>query len=164
MSYPPIDYLAHTKYGSPATIDRSQTVARADALMEEHMKGYGVTRETAELAVAQGIPELEIVKQAKEQDADMIVVATHSRVGLPHVLLGSVADRVLRTAECPVFDDPGRRPQAADGGLKGLERVLELRGGSRAWRLQDPLRQGRSALPGFEHREPEGCLSSPAAG
>lgn len=44
-----------------------------------------------------------IVECAKEISADMIVVGTHGRRGLPRLLLGSVAERVVRTAGCPVL-------------------------------------------------------------
>jgi nucleotide-binding universal stress UspA family protein len=100
---PPISYLDYTSYGSPMAIDRGETLARAETLMKKHMKSFGITGENAELTVAQGIPDAEIVELARKEEVDMIVVATHSRVGLPHVLLGSVADRVLRTADCPVL-------------------------------------------------------------
>jgi nucleotide-binding universal stress UspA family protein len=44
-----------------------------------------------------------IVEKAKELGADLIVLATHGRTGLAHVLLGSVAEHVVRHAPCPVF-------------------------------------------------------------
>ena len=44
-----------------------------------------------------------IVHQAKHMKADMIVIGTHGRSGLPHMLLGSVAEKVVRTASCPVL-------------------------------------------------------------
>jgi universal stress protein A len=50
-----------------------------------------------------GTPFLEIVRYAKEQDADMIVIGTHGRSGLVHVLMGSVAERVVRKSPCPVL-------------------------------------------------------------
>jgi nucleotide-binding universal stress UspA family protein len=46
---------------------------------------------------------IEILKAAEEIPADLIVLGTHGRTGLPHVLLGSVAERVVRKASCPVF-------------------------------------------------------------
>lgn len=45
----------------------------------------------------------EIVKAAKEEDADLIVIATHGRTGLMHVLLGSTAEKVIRHSPCPVL-------------------------------------------------------------
>jgi nucleotide-binding universal stress UspA family protein len=55
----------------------------------------------------------EILKAAKETSADIIVLGTHGRTGLPHVVLGSVAERVVRTAPCPVLTvrpSAGARP------------------------------------------------------
>jgi universal stress protein A len=44
-----------------------------------------------------------IVERAKELDADLIVMGTHARGGLSHLLMGSVAENVVRTAKCPVL-------------------------------------------------------------
>jgi len=44
-----------------------------------------------------------IVENARENDTDVIVMGTHGRGGVAHLLLGSVAERVVRTAECPVL-------------------------------------------------------------
>ena len=53
--------------------------------------------------LVQGVPYVEITRVAKEKGADMIVMGTHGRTGLKHLLLGSVAERVVRTAEVPVL-------------------------------------------------------------
>ena len=47
--------------------------------------------------------ELGVIHEAREQNADMIVIGTHGRTGLSHVLLGSVAERVVRLADRPVL-------------------------------------------------------------
>ncbi len=44
-----------------------------------------------------------IVERANELDADLIVMGTHARGGLSHLLMGSVAENVVRTAKCPVL-------------------------------------------------------------
>jgi universal stress protein A len=44
-----------------------------------------------------------IIEAAKDKDADMIVMATHGRTGLSHALMGSVAEKVVRQAPCPVL-------------------------------------------------------------
>ena len=44
-----------------------------------------------------------IIKAAKEKNADLIVMATYRRTGLSHALMGSVAEKVVRQAHCPVF-------------------------------------------------------------
>lgn len=50
-----------------------------------------------------GSPAMSIVAAAKKLKADVIVMATHGRTGLTHLFLGSVAERVVRTAQCPVL-------------------------------------------------------------
>lgn len=56
-----------------------------------------------EVEVAMGQPADTIVRVAKERGADLIVMSTHGRTGLQHVLLGSVAEKVVRLAPCPVL-------------------------------------------------------------
>ena len=46
---------------------------------------------------------MEIIQAAREEAADMIVMGTHGRTGLAHVLIGSVAEKVVRGAPCPVL-------------------------------------------------------------
>ena len=50
-----------------------------------------------------GMASDEIVGMARQRHADLIVMGTHGRRGLSHLLLGSVAERVLRAAPCPVL-------------------------------------------------------------
>jgi nucleotide-binding universal stress UspA family protein len=50
-----------------------------------------------------GYPWEEIINAIAEQKADLVVMGTHGRRGLPHLLLGSVAERVLRTSPVPVL-------------------------------------------------------------
>ena len=50
-----------------------------------------------------GTPFVEIVRYAEEHHIDLIVMGTHGRTGLRHVMLGSVAERVLRKSACPVL-------------------------------------------------------------
>ena len=50
-----------------------------------------------------GIPSVQICQAAMRSDADLIVLGTHGRTGLEHILLGSIAERVLTMAPCPVL-------------------------------------------------------------
>jgi nucleotide-binding universal stress UspA family protein len=50
-----------------------------------------------------GVPFHVIIDTARTAHVDLIIMGTHGRTGLPHVLLGSVADRVVRLAPCPVL-------------------------------------------------------------
>jgi nucleotide-binding universal stress UspA family protein len=53
--------------------------------------------------VVMGIPYRKIVEVAEAEKVDLIVMATHGRTGLSHLVMGSVAERVVRTAPCPVL-------------------------------------------------------------
>lgn len=50
-----------------------------------------------------GTPYLEIVKRSRQAGIDLIIMGTHGRTGIKHVLMGSVAERVVRMAPCPVL-------------------------------------------------------------
>jgi nucleotide-binding universal stress UspA family protein len=51
----------------------------------------------------QGTPWREIDAFAKERDVDLVILGSHGRRGLPRALIGSVAEKVVRTAPCPVL-------------------------------------------------------------
>ena len=59
---------------------------------------------------ASGHPADTIVRIAHERNVDLIVMGTHGRTGLQHALLGSVAEKVVRTAPCPVLTVRHRKP------------------------------------------------------
>jgi universal stress protein A len=54
-----------------------------------------------------------ISEYASENDIDLIVMGTHGRTGMAHLLIGSVAERVVRTAPCPVLTVHRGRPAVA---------------------------------------------------
>lgn len=53
--------------------------------------------------VKSGVPFEEILKEQQERNADLIVIASHGRTGILKNLIGSVAERVMREAKCPVL-------------------------------------------------------------
>jgi nucleotide-binding universal stress UspA family protein len=67
-------------------------------IQENHLDKLRVFSE-----VREGTPFYEIIQFAKEKEIDLIVMGTHGRTGLAHVLLGSVAEKVIRKAPCPVL-------------------------------------------------------------
>ena len=62
-----------------------------------------------ELLLRPGTPYLEIVRYARDQGIDLIVIGTHGRGFVAHAVMGSVAERVVRHAPCPVLSV--RHPQ-----------------------------------------------------
>ncbi|QEG33775.1 universal stress protein [Bythopirellula goksoeyrii] len=53
--------------------------------------------------ISYGTPAEEITQVAKNENCDMIVLPSHGRTGLARLLIGSVAERVVRLAHCPVL-------------------------------------------------------------
>ena len=72
---------------------------RMQALLDRVQKA-GLQGETI---VVHGIPFQVIIETAESRDVDLIVMGTHGRTGLTHVLMGSVAEKVVRLAPCPVL-------------------------------------------------------------
>jgi nucleotide-binding universal stress UspA family protein len=75
-------------------------IARLKHVRDEHLQGVA----KVELAVEQHTSAAEgICAYARQVDADLVVLSTHGRTGLAHLLIGSVAERVVRHAPCPVL-------------------------------------------------------------
>ena len=64
-------------------------------------EGLGAPR--VDTAKEAGEPTAEIVAFARERGVDLLVLGTHGRTGLEHALMGSIAERVVRKAHCPVL-------------------------------------------------------------
>lgn len=82
---------------------RSQAMETATsylAIQAERLRGAGLTIETA---VRLGHPAEEILVQALARQAELVVMSTHGRSGLPRRALGSVAERVARATPVPVL-------------------------------------------------------------
>ncbi len=94
----PIDgsLIATPEYAA-ALSDRQQAQLDQCAAEVENRGG------SVEKLLMLGAPYLEIVRVAKERNVDLIVVGTHGRTGLSHAIMGSVAERVIRLATCPVL-------------------------------------------------------------
>ena len=76
--------------------------ARAD--LARLMKRKRLGPEAAQTLMMRGVNPAEIIaQQAKKLGATMIIIGSHGRTGLPRLLLGSVAERTLRLAHCPVL-------------------------------------------------------------
>jgi len=89
-AYLPPDFWANVKSEAQASL------ARHEAELRE--SGHSV-----ESVVREGYAATAIVDEANELGADLIVIGTHGLSGLKHMLLGSVAERVVQKAPCPVL-------------------------------------------------------------
>jgi nucleotide-binding universal stress UspA family protein len=56
-----------------------------------------------EMVILHGMPFLEIIRYAKANNVDLIVIGTHGRSGMEHIIFGSTAEKVVRKAPCPVL-------------------------------------------------------------
>ena len=70
--------------------------------LEEFVADLRDPHVTVETLSRVGQPATEITRCARDLQTDLIVIGTHGRGGVAHALLGSVAERVMRTAPCPV--------------------------------------------------------------
>ena len=84
------------------TIDDAQRAEQARGALDEDLKKRGLVGDF-HLKIAFGDPGHSIVDYAHEIEAGLIVVASHGMSRLRHLLIGSVAERVVRLAHCPVL-------------------------------------------------------------
>ena len=80
-----------------------QFTAAAHEALERLVRENGLEDRPVRREVREGTPFYEIVRLAREEAIDLIVMGTHGHTGLAHVLLGSVSERVVRKAPCPVL-------------------------------------------------------------
>lgn len=75
----------------------------AEKMMESFCRTHIVDFEDFQKIIVSGLPFEEIIAQAEEKSADLIVIGTHGRSGLDHVLFGSTAEKVVRKSAVPVL-------------------------------------------------------------
>jgi nucleotide-binding universal stress UspA family protein len=97
-------YQTEVVSGAPPILPPlEQLTASAKAELDRIVAEKNLARVNVHAEVVEGSPVEEIVDYAKEQDIDLIILGTHGRGWLAHVLLGSVAEKVVRKAPCPVL-------------------------------------------------------------
>lgn len=81
-----------------------------DAFLARHFSGF----DRFDTVVATGIPYREIIGTARDAGADLVVIGTHGRTGVEHVIFGSTAEKVVRMSPCPVLSVRQGRKQPED--------------------------------------------------
>ena len=98
------DLLSHMPPGGegyfPPNLDE-QLQEKAKAKCEELLSNANIAKSCVRVEV--GSPFVEIVRLARETATDLVIVGTHGRGPVAHLLLGSVAERVVRKAPCAVL-------------------------------------------------------------
>lgn len=106
-------WTGYPAYAESAPVDVREVVRALDEAAKTNLEA--LAKECQEVIPAiktitsVGVPAEEIVRVCTEEKVDLIVVGTHGWTGLRHMLLGSVAEKVLRTSECPVLVVRGAR-------------------------------------------------------
>lgn len=83
--------------------DNQKQVELADQHLRRELEPAWVTRHNPKFVTVSGFAVDEILKYANETNVDLIVVGTHGHTGLSRMLIGSVAEKIVRTASCPVL-------------------------------------------------------------
>ena len=100
-------YLVHVPGETGVTFEANFPFADFDkaarARLDAFLNQEDVERLRPEYAVRLGVAAEEIVRYADSRDVDLIIMGTHGRTGVAHLLMGSVAEQVVRTAPCPVL-------------------------------------------------------------
>ncbi|MGA6992659.1 MAG: universal stress protein [Candidatus Deferrimicrobiaceae bacterium] len=96
-----LDPMSRGEVPLEALRSRMEEFARENmgAFLARHFSGYG----NFDTMLATGIPYREIIGKAREVAVDLIVIGTHGRTGVEHVIFGSTAEKVVRMAPCPVL-------------------------------------------------------------
>jgi nucleotide-binding universal stress UspA family protein len=97
--------VAAPDFGMGLALPRYATESKevAEKLLTRAVDPAWAAGKTIVHALVEGSPIVEIPKYARSRDIDLIVLSTHGRTGLAHVILGSVAESIVRTAPCPVL-------------------------------------------------------------
>ena len=89
--------------GGAFPFESAEEIVAVAAKQLDQIEVESLGKERLVRRACQGTPFVEIVRYAKENNVDLIVLGTHGRGAIAHMLLGSVAEKVVRKAPCPVL-------------------------------------------------------------
>lgn len=102
-----IQDISIAEWYTPSSISATDLVEDMEKGAYKEMDRWAAEAEAevknVEKIVVRGVPFVEIIKTAKEKNADLIVIGTHGRTGIDHMLFGSTAEKVVRKSPCPVL-------------------------------------------------------------
>jgi nucleotide-binding universal stress UspA family protein len=101
--YDPLDVTCSHIPHPPLEQLREEMIRVAEDTLRRHMRKALGPNARPTMAVVAGKPFRQIVRYAQRHQVDLIVMGTAGRTGLDHAIMGSTAERVVRTAHCPVF-------------------------------------------------------------
>ncbi len=101
---PPTPFVGNG-YVSPKTYEDLEAAAlhSAESQMKTALAKAKKAGGRVTAILSEGVPFEQIVRTAKSKRADLIVIGTHGRTGFSRLFLGSVAERVIQLAPCPVL-------------------------------------------------------------
>lgn len=88
---------------SSRAVDTTQGVEDEEMLARWRVDAEARAGRPVRSLVLSGDPATQIMRHAREERCDLVVVGTHGRTGIPRLVLGSVAERVARGSPCPVL-------------------------------------------------------------
>ena len=91
------------RHAEHAQLTDAEREERARQAIAGTLRELGIEQNALEVVVRHGAADVEIVRTAREINGDLIVMCTHGRTGMKHVLVGSVTEKVVRKAACPVL-------------------------------------------------------------
>jgi nucleotide-binding universal stress UspA family protein len=123
----PYAMASYSEVYAPVPADLQEAaIAEARAELTIRLDAGEVRRFHGTQTIVTGLTAKEIARFAAEHAVDLIVMGTHGRRGFAHLLLGSVAEHVVRIAPCPVLTVPGSHQAVAEktlGRAAGVARV-----------------------------------------
>jgi universal stress protein A len=92
-------YVPHISFEQLEKEIETSAATMMETFCRDNLKDFS----NFETSVVTGIPYEEIIRVATEKESSLIIIGTHGRTGLDHLIFGSTAERVVRSAPCPVM-------------------------------------------------------------